>query len=107
MRMPSPPSGREVAAASGGQPRAPAAQRIRRRCSTQPPSGPGRSPRRGLGAWGDDPRVTTLSELASAGNAIVQTSSKSQKVRLLAQFLTATSEDELPQVARYFGGSIF
>ena len=51
--------------------------------------------------------MTTLSELASAGDAIAQTSSKSEKVRLLAQFLTATSEDELPQVARYFGGSIF
>jgi DNA ligase 1 len=48
-----------------------------------------------------------LSELAQAGDAIAQTSSKSEKVRLLAGFLAATSEDELPQVARYFGGAVF
>ena len=51
--------------------------------------------------------MTTLSELASAGDAIAQTSSKSEKVRLLAQFLAATAEDELAQAARYFGGSVF
>jgi DNA ligase 1 len=51
--------------------------------------------------------VTTLSELASAGDAIAKTSSKSEKVRLLAQFLAATAGDELAQAARYFGGSIF
>ena len=51
--------------------------------------------------------MTTLSELANAGDAIAKTSSKSEKVRLLAQFLAATAEDELAQAARYFGGSIF
>ena len=56
---------------------------------------------------GDDRRVTTLSELARAGDAIAQTSSKSEKVRLLAQFLAATAEDELAQAARYFGGRVF
>ena len=51
--------------------------------------------------------MTTLSELAMAGDAIAQTSSKSEKVRVLAQFLAATAEDELPHAARYFGGSVF
>jgi DNA ligase-1 len=51
--------------------------------------------------------VTTLSELATAGDAIAKTSSKSEKVRLLAQFLAATPEDELAQAARYFGGGVF
>jgi DNA ligase-1 len=51
--------------------------------------------------------VTTLSELAAAGDAIAQTSSKSEKVRLLAGFLAGTAEDELAQAARYFGGSVF
>jgi DNA ligase-1 len=51
--------------------------------------------------------VTTLSELAKAGDAIAQTSSKSEKVRLLAKFLAETAEDELAQAARYFGGSVF
>jgi DNA ligase-1 len=51
--------------------------------------------------------VTTLSELARTGDAIAQTSSKSEKVRLLAQFLAATAEDELAQTARYFGGGVF
>ena len=48
-----------------------------------------------------------MSELASAGDAIAQTSSKSEKVRILAQFLAATDEGELAQAARYFGGSVF
>jgi DNA ligase-1 len=51
--------------------------------------------------------VTTLAELASAGDAIARTSSKSEKVRVLAEFLAATSNDELAQAARYFGGGIF
>jgi DNA ligase-1 len=51
--------------------------------------------------------MTTMAELASAGDAIAQTSSKSEKVRLLARFLAATDEGELAQAARYFGGSIF
>jgi DNA ligase-1 len=51
--------------------------------------------------------VTTLSELAAAGDAIAKTSSKSEKVRLLAVFLAATAEGELAQAARYFGGSVF
>ncbi|MFZ2034576.1 MAG: ATP-dependent DNA ligase [Candidatus Dormiibacterota bacterium] len=51
--------------------------------------------------------MTTLSELASAGDAIAGTSSKSEKVRILAQFLAATHEAELAQAARYFGGGVF
>jgi DNA ligase-1 len=51
--------------------------------------------------------VTTLSELASAGDAIAGTPSKSEKVRILAQFLAATNEAELAQAARYFGGGVF
>ena len=51
--------------------------------------------------------MTTLSELAKAGDAIAQTSSKSEKVRLLAKLLAETAEDELAQAARYFGGSVF
>ncbi len=51
--------------------------------------------------------MTTLSELATAGDAIARTSSKSEKVRILAQFLAATDEAELAQVARYFGGGVF
>jgi len=33
--------------------------------------------------------------------------SKSEKVRILAQFLAATDEGELAQAARYFGGGVF
>jgi DNA ligase-1 len=51
--------------------------------------------------------VTALSELATAGDAIAATSSKSEKVRLLGQFLAATDADELADAVRYFGGSIF
>ena len=51
--------------------------------------------------------MTLLSELASAGDAIAQTSSKSEKVRLLARFLATTDESELAQAARYFGGAVF
>ncbi len=51
--------------------------------------------------------MTTLSDLARAGDAIAKTSSKSEKVRLLAQFLATTEEDELAQAARYFGGGVF
>jgi len=51
--------------------------------------------------------VTTLSELAAAGDAIAKTSSKSEKVRLLAAFFAGAADDELAQAARYFGGSVF
>ncbi len=51
--------------------------------------------------------MTALSELATAGDAIAATSSKSEKVRLLGQFLAATDADELADAVRYFGGSIF
>jgi DNA ligase-1 len=51
--------------------------------------------------------VTTLAELARAGDAIATTSSKSEKVRILAQFLAATEQAELAQAARYFGGGVF
>jgi DNA ligase 1 len=64
-------------------------------------------PRREAVAGGDDRRVTTLAELARAGDAIAKTSSKSEKVRLLAQFLATTEESELAQAARYFGGGVF
>jgi DNA ligase 1 len=58
-------------------------------------------------AGGHDRRVTTLAELARAGDAIAKTSSKSEKVRLLARFLATTEESELAQAARYFGGGVF
>ena len=51
--------------------------------------------------------MTTLAELARAGDAIAKTSSKSEKVRLLARFLATTEESELAQAARYFGGGVF
>ncbi|MGA8415209.1 MAG: ATP-dependent DNA ligase [Candidatus Dormiibacterota bacterium] len=51
--------------------------------------------------------MTTLSELATTGDAIAGTSSKSEKVRLLGQFLATTDADELAHAVRYFGGSIF
>jgi DNA ligase-1 len=51
--------------------------------------------------------VTTLSEFAAAGDDIARTSSKSEKVRLLAAFLAQVEDDELAQAARYFGGSVF
>jgi DNA ligase-1 len=51
--------------------------------------------------------VTTLAELARAGDAIAQTSSKSEKARLLADFFATTAEAELAHVARYFAGSVF
>jgi DNA ligase-1 len=56
---------------------------------------------------GDDPVVTTLLELAHAGDAIASTSSKLEKVRLLAEFLSRTDGDEVALAARYFTGSIF
>jgi len=51
--------------------------------------------------------VTTLLELAHAGDAIASTSSKLEKVRLLAAFLSRTDGDEVALAARYFTGSIF
>jgi len=51
--------------------------------------------------------VTTLAELARAGDMIAQTSSKSEKVRLLARFVAGTDDEELAQAARYFAGSVF
>ena len=48
-----------------------------------------------------------MAELAAAGDAIAQTSSKSEKVRLLAAFLAAAADADLAQAARYFGGSVF
>lgn len=51
--------------------------------------------------------MTTLSEFAAAGDDIARTSSKSEKVRLLAAFLAQVEDDELAQAARYFGGSVF
>jgi len=52
-------------------------------------------------------RVTTLAELARAGDAIASTPSKLGKVRLLAEFLGAAEGDEVALAARYFTGSIF
>ena len=51
--------------------------------------------------------MTTLLELAHAGDAIASTSSKLEKVRLLAAFLSRTDGDEVALAARYFTGSIF
>jgi DNA ligase-1 len=51
--------------------------------------------------------VTTLAELARAGDAIASTSSKLEKVRLLAGFLCSTDRDEVVLAARYFTGFIF
>jgi DNA ligase 1 len=51
--------------------------------------------------------VTTLLELAHVGDAIASTSSKLEKVRLLAEFLSRTDGDEVALAARYFTGSIF
>lgn len=51
--------------------------------------------------------MTTLAELARAGDMIAQTSSKSEKVRLLARFVAGTDDEELAQAARYFAGSVF
>jgi DNA ligase 1 len=59
------------------------------------------------GRLGDDRGVTTLGELARAGDAIASTSSKLEKVRLLAEFLRMTDVDEVALAARYFTGSIF
>jgi DNA ligase-1 len=53
------------------------------------------------------PCVTTLLELANAGDAIASTSSKLGKVRLLAEFLSRTDGEEVALAARYFTGSIF
>jgi len=51
--------------------------------------------------------VTTLLEFAQAGDAIAKTTSKLEKVRVLAAFLQTTGSDELPLAARYFAGSVF
>jgi DNA ligase-1 len=51
--------------------------------------------------------VTTLAELVRAGDAIASTSSKLEKVRLLAGFLRSTDRDEVVLAARYFTGFIF
>jgi DNA ligase 1 len=51
--------------------------------------------------------VTTLLELAHAGDAIASTSSKLGKVRLLGEFLSRTDGEEVALAARYFTGSIF
>ena len=51
--------------------------------------------------------MTTLAELVRAGDAIASTSSKLEKVRLLAGFLRSTDRDEVVLAARYFTGFIF
>ncbi len=51
--------------------------------------------------------MTTLQELARTGDAIAGTSSKLEKVRLLAEFFAATDEAELAAAARYFGSGVF
>jgi len=51
--------------------------------------------------------MTTLLDFARAGDAIAGTTSKLEKVRVLAEFLGATAGDELELAARYFGGSVF
>jgi DNA ligase 1 len=51
--------------------------------------------------------MTTLLALAQAGDAIASTSSKLEKVRLLAGFLRTTDGDEVALGARYFTGFVF
>jgi DNA ligase-1 len=51
--------------------------------------------------------MATLRELARTGDAIASTSSKLEKVRLLAEFLGATDGDEVILGARYFTGFVF
>ena len=48
-----------------------------------------------------------MQELAETANAIAATSSKREKVRLLAAFLTRLSGEELAQATRYFAGLVF
>src|SRR5438132_5687551 len=51
--------------------------------------------------------MATMQELAETANAIAATSSKREKVRLLAAFLTRLSGEELAQATRYFAGLVF
>ncbi|MGA7987952.1 MAG: ATP-dependent DNA ligase [Candidatus Dormiibacterota bacterium] len=51
--------------------------------------------------------MTTLLQLANAGDLIAGTSSKLAKVRILADFLAATDGDEVALGARYFTGFVF
>ncbi len=51
--------------------------------------------------------MPTLLELSETGDAIASTSSKLEKVRLLAEFLRATDGDEVVLGARYFTGFVF
>jgi DNA ligase-1 len=56
----------------------------------------------------DDGAVTaTVDEMAAAADAIANTASKRQKVRVLSGFLSQLSGDELAQAARYFAGTVF
>src|SRR5207237_2187626 len=52
-------------------------------------------------------RVVTLDDFANAADAIAGTTSKREKVRVLADFLRRCDEEELPLVTRYFSGSVF
>ena len=51
--------------------------------------------------------MTTLLEFARAGDAIAQTTSKLEKVRVLAAFLQTAGGEELEPATRYFAGSVF
>ena len=51
--------------------------------------------------------MITLDDFAAAADAIAATSSKLEKVRVLAEFLRRCDERELPLATRYFSGSVF
>lgn len=51
--------------------------------------------------------MVTLDDFANAATAIAATSSKREKVRVLAAFLQRCEEEELPIATRYFAGSVF
>ena len=51
--------------------------------------------------------MTTVDDLARTADAVAATRSKLEKMRLLAEFLAALGEEELPLGARYFAGSVF
>ena len=77
---------------------------------TRPPSSDGATSAQAdvrAARWAMIRGVTTLLELARAGDAIAATTSKLAKVRVLAEFLRATDGDEVALGARYFTGFVF
>src|SRR5438132_2461178 len=51
--------------------------------------------------------VISLDDFAATADAIAATTSKREKVRLLAALLRQCDEGDLPIATRYFGGSVF